>query len=181
MPSSLKTRTELLNADVVFKAQPYVEVPAKDSIDLLTADVAFQAQPFVTPFPVEIGPDTDHPTVVSTNPASAAVRVGLLPVLKAVFSEPIDEATLIAANFYVTGATGTVTYKASTRQAILTITSALNYTTEYTATLTTDIQDVAGNAMEADYTWSFTTRDEFNPSMVISYLRNLLAGGQRPC
>ena len=41
--------------DWAFQAQPFVYVPAKDTIDLKTMDWSFQAQPFVTAFYAAVG------------------------------------------------------------------------------------------------------------------------------
>ena len=41
------TKTDLEKMDWVYKAQPFVDVPSKDSVDIKTMDWAYQAQPFV--------------------------------------------------------------------------------------------------------------------------------------
>ena len=43
--------------------------------------------------------------------------------------------------------------------AVFTPSSQLQGSTQYTATLTTAIQDLAGNAMASEYVWTFTTSD----------------------
>lgn len=45
---ALRTKEDLFTMDYAFQGQPFVELPAKDSIDLETMDYAFQAQPFVS-------------------------------------------------------------------------------------------------------------------------------------
>jgi len=45
---ALPTPDNLKTMDYVFRGQPFVDVPAKDSIDLETMDYAYRAQPFVT-------------------------------------------------------------------------------------------------------------------------------------
>ena len=52
---ALRTKAELQTMDYAFKGQPFVYVPAKDSIDLLTMDYAFQGQPFVSGIEAEGG------------------------------------------------------------------------------------------------------------------------------
>jgi hypothetical protein len=41
-------------------------------------------------------------------------------------------------------------------------TTDLDDDTTYTATITTDSEDLAGNAMQADYVWVFTTQSNTN-------------------
>ncbi|MEA1970289.1 MAG: Ig-like domain-containing protein, partial [Thermodesulfobacteriota bacterium] len=38
-------------------------------------------------------------------------------------------------------------------------TTTLEYNTTYTAAITTGVKDLAGNVLEAGYTWSFTTKE----------------------
>ena len=45
---ALLTRTDLLKMDYTFQGQPFIDVPAKDSIILTTMNYAFQGRPFVT-------------------------------------------------------------------------------------------------------------------------------------
>jgi hypothetical protein len=44
---ALPTPDNLKTMDYAFQGQPFVDVPAKDSIDLKTMDYSFQGQPFV--------------------------------------------------------------------------------------------------------------------------------------
>jgi hypothetical protein len=60
------------------------------------------------------------------------------------------------------GVTGTVSYDANSTTATFTPTSDLNYDTTYTATITTGAEDLAGNGLQANYSWSFTTQSEGN-------------------
>jgi hypothetical protein len=50
-----------------------------------------------------------------------------------------------------------VAYNTSTRVATLTPSAALAASTTYTATVTTGVKDLAGNAMAQNRVWSFTT------------------------
>jgi alpha-tubulin suppressor-like RCC1 family protein len=67
----------------------------------------------------------------------------------------MDASTITNVNFTVTGVAGTVTYSGTT--ATFTPSSNLNYSTPYTATITTGVRDTAGNYMASNYLWSFTT------------------------
>jgi hypothetical protein len=102
---------------------------------------------------------TPVPTVVSTVPANAATNVPVGQVLTATFSEPMASDTLDAASFTVTagGITipGAISY--SGLVATFTPTSNLDYSTVYTATITTGAQDLAGQPLAANYVWTFTT------------------------
>jgi len=103
--------------------------------------------------------DTVAPTVNSTNPANGAIGVA---VITASFSEPMNASTITTTTFTVTGpgptpVTGTVAYDASTQIARFTPSSALALSTAYTATITTGVRDVAGNALASNHVWSFTT------------------------
>ncbi len=107
------------------------------------------------------GPAADHtaPTVSSTNPLNNATGVAVITVA---FSEPMTASTINAASFTLTGpgataVPGSVSYNATTYVATFTPTSALALGAAYTATVTTAVTDVAGNALAANYAWHFTT------------------------
>jgi hypothetical protein len=106
--------------------------------------------------------DTDRtpPTVTSTAPANNATGVEADADISAEFSEDMDSATINASTFKLSRGgvpvTGTVHYSADPG-ATFDPDSSLLANTQYTATITTGAEDRAGNALEADYTWSFTT------------------------
>ncbi len=114
-----------------------------------------------------IGPDVTAPTVSSVSPASNAIGASINTAVSAVFSEAMDPLTISGTTFELRDASntlvaGNVSYNSGTRTATFTPSSALSYSALYTATLTgggTDprIKDVAGNALAANYSWSFTT------------------------
>ena len=98
------------------------------------------------------------PTVVSTNPAANATQVPLDQVISAKFNVGLRPGTITALSFTLNGGapiSGTVTYSDSTAYFIP-IVNLAPFTT-YTATLTTDIHEITGNALQTDYVWSFTT------------------------
>jgi hypothetical protein len=107
-------------------------------------------------------PDTTAPTVVETTPSGLAVAPTNEPVT-ARFDEEIDAATLTTTSFALTtglAATpvaGSVAFDAATDTATYTPDLALDVATTYTATLSTDVTDVAGNPLEAPVAWTFTT------------------------
>lgn len=106
--------------------------------------------------------DTTPPTVTSISPANGATGVSQSATASATFSEPMNPSTITTASVVLRNGTGavvpaTVTYNSSTRVATLTPTSPLAASSGYTATITTDVKDISGNALAADQTSSFTT------------------------
>jgi hypothetical protein len=117
---------------------------------------------FVWSFTTGTTPDTTPPTVSSTVPANGASDVSINQTINATFSEDMDPLTISTANFMLTGpgataVTGTVTYVAAGKIATFTPMSNLAPGTTYTAMITTGAKDLAGNALAADYVWSFST------------------------
>lgn len=99
------------------------------------------------------------PAVSSELPANGAGGVCPSTVVTATFSEAMNPATINATTFTVTGpgttsVTGAVSYAGST--AAFTPSSALALNTDYTATITTGAQDVSGDALAGNFSWSFT-------------------------
>ena len=118
-------------------------------------------------FTTTTGPDTTPPVVSSTAPVNGATGVAVNSTVAVTFNESIDPATVTTATFELRNPANaliaaSVSYNAGTRTATLTPTAALPSNTTLTATVrggTADprIKDVAGNALAANLTWSFTT------------------------
>ena len=106
--------------------------------------------------------DTTAPTIVSTNPATDETGVPPNRNVSANFSEPLEPSTVNSDTFTLkdgeTLVPGTVSY--DSKVAVFNPTNDLTANTQFTATLTTGITDVAGNALAADYVWSFTTGED---------------------
>ena len=120
------------------------------------------ASAFVWSFTTGATSDTTAPTVISTNPADNATDVGINAAVNATFSEAMDSSTITTAHFAVTGpggtpVTGTVAYNVASNIATFTPASDLALNTLYTATITTEVKDLAGNTLASDFVWSFTT------------------------
>jgi len=102
---------------------------------------------------------TTPPTVTSTVPAGGATLVPVGGALAATFSEPMDPTTITNATFSLqqgsTPMAGTVTYSGLT--AVFTPAANLAVNASYTATITTGVHDLSGNAMANNYAWSFAT------------------------
>ena len=112
------------------------------------------------PFSTE---DTTAPTVTAAYPADSSSGVVVTTPVKVTFSEAVDETTLDTVSFTLETTTGgvavsaTISYDSGTFVATLSPDSDLSNGTQYTATMTTAVTDVAGNAIASAYSWSFTT------------------------
>ncbi|MCF8242667.1 MAG: Ig-like domain-containing protein [Melioribacteraceae bacterium] len=99
------------------------------------------------------------PTVSFTAPASSEADVSLNQKVAVTFSRTMDAATITASTFTLqqgtTPISGSVSYSGKT--AIFTPASNLSPNTVYTATITTGAKDLAGNTLERNYIFSFTT------------------------
>jgi len=120
--------------------------------------------------------DSAAPVVSSTSPANAASGVAIGTSIRVTFNEPVDPATVTTASFRLSGpgtdnVIGTVQYDSVTNTATFarikhlttpvsfhpTPVSNLDPNTTYTATLTTDITDLAGNPLATNAVLVFTT------------------------
>ena len=106
--------------------------------------------------------DTTRPTVVSTSPVAGATGVAVNAALVATFSEAMDSASVNVGTITLKDnlnnpIAASVSYDALTLRGRLTPSSLLNYSTNYTATLTTGVRDAAGNALVMPYVFTFTT------------------------
>jgi uncharacterized repeat protein (TIGR01451 family) len=120
-------------------------------------------------------PDTTPPTVTTVSPQNGATDVAIDTVVTATFSEAMDSSTITTDSFTLAGTprrgwqeippipptesmvSGTVTYDSDSYTATFTPDASLGYNHEYTATLSTDITDEAGNRLVEEYSWRFTT------------------------
>jgi hypothetical protein len=101
------------------------------------------------------------PTVSSTNPADVAIGVGINDMITATFSAAMDPATITSVSFALahggTPVAGTVVYDEASKTAVFAPTSVLAAGLLYTATVTTGVKNIAGDAMAANKVWTFTT------------------------
>jgi methionine-rich copper-binding protein CopC len=110
--------------------------------------------------------DLTPPTVTANTPASGATGVSGTANMTATFSEAMDATTISTTTFELRNASNAVvaaavTYNATTRVATLNPTPTLTAGATYTATVkggATDprVKDAAGNALAANFAWSFT-------------------------
>lgn len=108
--------------------------------------------------------DTTSPTVSSTAPANGDTQVAPNSIITATFSEAIDSNTFsnnfivkILGTSGVASVSGTISYIPDTKTVTFKPDSNLNINTTYSVTLTTNIEDLAGNKMTDLYQWSFST------------------------
>ena len=110
-------------------------------------------------------PDTVAPTVTSTVPVDTAAGVAIGGNIAVTFSEAMDALAVNATNFNLQqGANtvpGTVSYTGTT--ATFTPAASLAASTNYTATVTTAVKDLAGNALALTKIWTFTTAGAVTP------------------
>ena len=111
--------------------------------------------------------DTVAPTVTATSPTDSAIDVNITGNITASFSEAMDPATINTATFSLRDASNalvpaTVSYDAGTNTATLNPLASLAPSTTYTVTLEGGeipprVEDLNGNPLAGDATWSFTT------------------------
>lgn len=99
--------------------------------------------------------------VNSNTPLNGTTNVPVDVTISVTFSEDMEASTIDTNSFTLSnGATGTVGYDPNTNTATLTPTDNLNEGTTYTATVTTGVENLARNTIQAEYAWSFTTNSE---------------------
>lgn len=105
---------------------------------------------------VTAAPDTTAPVVSSIDPADTHTGIPVNTVLTVTFSEAV---IVPAGSFILSDGVGTVPVTISVSGATATIDPSviLSDNTTYTATLTTAVTDLAGNALAANYSSTFTT------------------------
>ncbi|CAB3764458.1 hypothetical protein LMG29739_04361 [Paraburkholderia solisilvae] len=141
---------------------------------------------FVWTFTTGAVAEVTPPTVSLTVPAAGAANTPLNTRIAATFSEDMDPSTISTASFTLTDASGaqvagTVSYAAGARSAIFTPTTPalLNAGTAYNATITNAAKDLSGNALSANFTWTFNTgssADTTPPSIVSTNPANAAGG-----
>jgi Big-like domain-containing protein len=103
------------------------------------------------------------PTIVNTNPAEGEKGIAIDSNVIATFSKQMNSSTINSSTFTLkkngdtSNIQGEVTLAPDSKTAILNPSSNLESSTKYTATITKEVKDVAGNPVASDKTWSFTT------------------------
>jgi hypothetical protein len=110
-------------------------------------------------FTTEPDPTTIPPVVIATNPVGGSLGVPVDQAITATFSKDLNPSTVTTSSFLINnGVIGTVTY--ASQIATFTPDADPDYSTTYTATLTTDIIDIDGFNLAADFIWTFTTQPD---------------------
>jgi parallel beta-helix repeat protein len=105
--------------------------------------------------------DATSPAVLSTFPfPSECIRFETSSAIRVGFSEAMDPASITTSTLWLTDdlnnrVSGSVAY--ADWVATITPTSDLQASTSYTVTVSRGVKDIAGNALAADYSWTFTT------------------------
>ncbi|MBD2441495.1 DUF4082 domain-containing protein, partial [Nostoc sp. FACHB-110] len=118
-------------------------------------------------FSATVSTDTTAPTVISNTPVSSGTGVSISTTVQATFSEAMNSSTLSNTTFQLRDPSNnlvaaTVTYDTATQTATLQPNANLAVNTTYTATVSSGssgVKDLAGNALAANYIWTFTTGD----------------------
>jgi len=119
--------------------------------------------------------DLAAPTVLETTPADAATAIAVNGKITATFSEPVDPRTLTTAALTLAGPGGaaeggTVSIGSGNDLIRFTPGADLAGDATFTAVVTTAVKDLAGNALAAPLTFTFTTRltrDDTTPHVVM--------------
>jgi hypothetical protein len=110
-------------------------------------------------FSLKVLPDTTAPTVTANTPTGTSEPVGANAT--ATFSEKMDSNTFTNSTFTLVGPSGAVAasrgLSTDGKTATLNPTNDLAPSTTYTATITTGVKDLAGNALAQNTTWTFKT------------------------
>jgi hypothetical protein len=118
-------------------------------------------------FATTVGADTTPPSVSSVSPTANAVGVSAVTNVSATFNEPMDATTINANTVELRDASNalvaaSISYNATTRTVTLDPNATLTTGAVYTARIRGGaadprVKDAAGNALAADFIWSFTT------------------------
>ncbi len=103
--------------------------------------------------------DGTRPAVEATSPAAGETEAGISPTIMVTFSKPMDSTTITTSALTMNnGATVLfANYHTLTNTAEFTLSTILDRSTDYTATINTGVRDTLGNAPAGAYTWNFRT------------------------
>ncbi len=109
--------------------------------------------PVIWSFTTEV--DDTPPTVALSHPIDDARIISRDTVVQAVFSEPMNGATITTGSFSVSDTNGTVSYDPVSWTATFTPTTPFPAGVTRTATITTTVQDAEGNALATNVDFTF--------------------------
>ena len=123
--------------------------------------------------------ERNPPSVTATKPRNGATDIDLNKNILVQFSKKLNPETINSNTFYVQNdngsiVTGSVSYANTTATAKFNPSGALQDGTEFTATITVDIEDQFGHSPEQKYSWTFTTKviDRTPPTVLFTNPRN---------
>ena len=114
-------------------------------------------------------PDTTPPEIETVSPAEGSVDVLINEAVRVIFSEQIDTNKITPATFGISpSVTGSFDFSGDT--ITYNPTTVLGYGTEYSVSVTTGVTDLAGNQLQDNKNWNFTTAGNpaTTPPVVIS-------------
>jgi hypothetical protein len=163
--------TATLNPDVALAPNTTYTATIWASVEDLAGNAMLHD--FVWSFRTGAASDTTRPVVVSTIPRDEAVDVAVNANVSATFNEAMNPSTLTGTTVTVANGVDLIAGSVTTVGATVTFSpdSDLTPSTLYTATITNAVTDLAGNAMSANYEWTFTTAatlDETPPGILFT-------------
>jgi hypothetical protein len=117
------------------------------------------------------------PLVVSTTPANLATNVPLEQNITITFNEAMNPATITPGAFELSttgnpggrskaeSVDGELTYDATTFSMTFTPHNRLSANATYTGKVVTSVKDLMGNALQMDYSWTFSTGASVSPTV----------------
>jgi N-acetylneuraminic acid mutarotase len=105
-------------------------------------------------------PDTTPPSVTSASPANGESGVAIDGSLSVTFSEDMDITSITGDTFLLEDSGANSVIGVISNGNIFTPYANLALNETYTATITTDATDLAGNPLAQAYSWSFTTTED---------------------
>jgi hypothetical protein len=121
------------------------------------------------------------PLVISTNPANLATSVPLNQVITVTFNEAMNPLTITPGAFALSSPSGarvgssskneseipgTLSYDAASHSMTFKPNVPLKSNATYTGTVATSVKDVAGNALQVAYNWTFSTGLVVSPAVI---------------
>jgi methionine-rich copper-binding protein CopC len=171
------TRVVTINpTPTLASAGVYTVVVRGGTADPRVKDVAGNALLASATWSFTVAGDSTPPTVAPTSPASGATGVSGTASVKAQFSEAMNSTTISTSTVELRDASNgvvpaAVSYNTSTRVVTINPTPTLTQAGVYSVIVrggATDprVKDVAGNALAANATWSFTVAADTTPPTV---------------
>ncbi len=149
VPTAVFTPSSILNPTTLYKIT--VDTGVKDLYGIPLA------APYLSSFVTgTASSDTTPPRVADITPGNGNVNVQPNAPIIITLSEPVNPATIVF-TLSTGGAAVPCAMSYSGTTAVFTPLNVLAYGTQYLATVSAGVRDLAGNTMPNDYFWSFST------------------------